>query len=92
MACHGTYHRFSQPGSKAEEILEQFLDAFALPEVVAKLATRCLPQAGLLDHQHPDGKVLGFDFGTLKKQQVASQRLVMVSRCGGDLLRMQHSI
>lgn len=33
--------------SKAEEILEQFLDAFALPEVVAKLATRCLPQVVL---------------------------------------------
>lgn len=33
--------------SKAEEILEQFLEAFALPEVVAKLATRCLPQVVL---------------------------------------------
>ena len=37
----------SFPGSKAEEILDQFLDAFALPEVVAQLATRCLPQVVL---------------------------------------------
>ncbi|CAK9103803.1 Hypothetical protein (Fragment) [Durusdinium trenchii] len=29
---------------KAEEILEQFLDAFALPDVVTKLAMKCLPQ------------------------------------------------
>ena len=67
--------RFCFPGSKAEEILEQFLEAFALPEVVAKLATRCLPQATTIIQE--DGGV-GFDLGTPKKPHVASQRLVDV--------------